>query len=857
MPLEDKLENPIFPAASLAGGALGIKSGIGDLRNNNVFVSYGNVPIMGRGHAEPANQITQLLEEIRGENPKSFLGKLNIVDAPVTTYDGDVTPQAKSKLRSKFLAGIDTGWGIIDPERKLGGYRKLTPTNIYDRFTGENIIQRDPILMSRVNRKIIFQPDGRSDVTGYLASGDAKRVKNLPGHVTAAYGDFDPMVTHDQSGGKLKYMGRAHPLVNVKGLNPKLGRAEYNKKLVEYLKANGIDDIDENFLKNKKIITVSGASRGDTVGARSRWVADSLEAKGLNPDDYFIVGVGGADENLRRNRLISEAGGKKNNIFIGQRLPSAQAFNDIVSNSDLHVMGMGGATPAEALAHGGAPLAVFDDEQVFKLKSNNTWADGDLIPNRGIQGYESRLIDIINKDLPEGQRLAYGDPRPWMNPAVYGEGANEKVLRTGIDGGRDYLRLRGALGLQSDNADSLVNALNADRSKLDFNSQLVREDILAGRQNFKDLLIDELKKGKRISNIKGIGKLGIGATLAALGFSSAKQQMTPVKRFDIREALANLNNPKLTKKSNTELDSTDALGGASVLAGAGLYDTGSNLKKVKGISRKYINSVNKYINKYPELMYDVNPTQMEDFLKVMDDYSDAAKKMSNLRIMGVPARTIFSRMPISQLLRVPKDTVLQGMGLGFLANPKERWSIIDSAEHYRDAAKAPKSLLAREMLSHNATKNFRLAPEAAAVMSLEDAQKIINAPEDVTLQERFKPYIDKVKANQIPETPFNINSPFFYREKKMLRGVPDDVSSIIELPHSDIKRMSNNDGIKGYGIKFTHYGNKFGNKLKGAGAILAGLGLGTLISNNSEKNKINHSTNFNRILDSVKNLEAK
>jgi hypothetical protein len=124
------------------GGALG-RSGLADLNNRNVLLTYGAAAPMGGGHKEPAAQIRRILEELKAQNRDNFLGRMNVIDAPVISYEGKISDEAAKAMKGKrFLTGVDTGWGLLDPERA----HDVTPTRAswMDRMRGENVRQQDP-----------------------------------------------------------------------------------------------------------------------------------------------------------------------------------------------------------------------------------------------------------------------------------------------------------------------------------------------------------------------------------------------------------------------------------------------------------------------------------------------------------------------------------------------------------------------------------------------------------------------------------------------------------------------------------------------------------------------------------------
>ena len=815
-----------------AGGALG-RSGLSDLGNHNVLLSYGAGAEMGGGHKEPALQIRRLIEELKARNPRNFLGQLNVLMAPVESYSGHLSDATKAPLRGKkFLTGIDTGWGVFDPERKHKGMTDGPRPEWMERLQGENIRQRDPHFLRRFKNFLLMQPDGRSDTTGYLASGDARRVAGLPGYSLATYGDFDPAVSSAISGGKTQYLGRAHPLVDLQNLQAPMARDAYAKFLADHMTQNGgFEGITPEAFRGKKIITVSGATRGDTVGARARWIAEGLKAKGHNPDDYVIVGVGGRDKNLARETAIAHAGGQQKNIFIipgtTAQTGGPSAFNSLIGNSDLHIAGAGGSSPYEALAHGGAPLAMFGDEQVFGVKSAEPWASGKLIQDRGIHGFENKLLGLINGGQPASQHLPASAPREWMNPAEFRDPAgNVKTVRRGLDGIRDYLDLRGVAPLKSDSYDGLDDLLKKLPQLAEGRASqaaLTAQDIRGSQDVFKSLLESKLRGARGMAVRSGAGKLALGAGALAGGGAllskmlNHRSELGPLPALDLR----------LKKSAADGSDVAVGAGLGTAALGAGIYDTGRSFAKVRPIARDYVNATRSYANKYPQAMWDIDAPRIREFLGIVDKYADASKAMSNLRLMGIPAHHITSRFPLASLMQDWKSTLANGVGLSNRVDPLKRWEIMDNSTHYGDAAKTPRSLYAREMLGHVANRQMRLSKEVAQVMGADEAGRIINAPESVSMVKRFEPYLKRMEAGEIPSSTFNILSPFFYREGRMMRG-----SNAADFPPAnwsakELRRFMQGNSVRGYGSLFSAASLKLSPKMKAVGALLGLAGLGT------------------------------
>lgn len=850
-------KQPDFESATRAGLAAGsgvgafttARSGISDLANKNVLITYGAGPGMGAGHKSPAKQLEKLVQEIIQEAPEnSFLKKIKITDAPVVSYSGDVLPETikEIKRKGKFLTGIDTGWGLFDPERvhQNDGYYKSLE-GLKKRFTGDVALQRDPLLLRRFKNFILFQPDGRSDATGYKVTGDAARLRQLGDYTQLTYGNFDPRVAYYKSKGKLRFVGKAHPLIEP-NLNTPLAEGDYKKLVLNYLRNAGYD-LSDDALKGKDIYTVSGASRGDTVGARARWLDTKLRAKGVNPDSYIILGVGGGDladpnaTHVRERAIAGSSLGKNkgSNIFIGPKLNSSKEFVDIINNSKLHIMGMGGSGPPEVLAHGGAPVAVFDDEQVFKGKGPESWAKGTLDQTKGIQSFERRLIDRINRFLPKDKQLSYSAPRDWMNMQVWRDPKTGKdiVTRRGLDGIREYLDIRGVGKLKSDDPKTLYKFLDdldfMDKAKWKQTADLVRSDIAQGRSVTKSILKEKLLEARKAALRSGGFKLFGAAGLSALSLASLLDLYRKKKEALNKEASVNENKAEIGQIAS-------GLGIGAL--GLGLNDTANSLEKVRGLAKPYQKAIREYLKKYPGGFWHPDPQRMRDFLDVMDLYADSAKAMSNLRIMGIPAKYLTGRFPLSGILENPKNAVLFGLGLESKVPEAKLWRLKDQAEHYRLAGKAPRQLLAREMLGDAASEIFSPKNDVNRVLGGEQIARIIEAPENISLRQRFEPYIKSIEENKILGKDWDKVSPFATREHRMIRGLEN-----YEIPEAfnakEIWRKARNDGIYGYGVKIPIAARRIIPKLR-LGALLtvpvasgmAGLGLLNMLEKSEKFN---------------------
>lgn len=517
------LQDPFYAGGSLAGlaaGGLMADGGIANLRNNDVFISHGTAKALGQGHTAPAKSIKAIIEELKNSpDAPRFMKNLRIHDLAFGD-DGRTFKDPNIDKSRRYLTGFDTGWGVLDLERNPEYF-----------FTGSKgpSNYRDPQVLKNTLRKVIFAPDGRSGVTGYQATGDAQRVGGLRDHWMMGYGDFDPIAAQTMADGRYQRIHSYHPLVDArrydeqgnKIIGDKFSRERYARELSEYLNSHGANISPED-LKNKKIITVSGASRGDSVGVRARMVQEFLESQGLQ-DRYQVVGLAG--KNLARENAIANVG-RDNKIPLGGFASNSRAFQELANNSDLHFMGMGGATPFEMMSHGGAPIVTAGDEQVFRASGENPsrWQDAELDVNAGYHARERQLLEQAKEQarlLPEGHpgRAVLSseplDSRAWMNVTL---DENDIPIRRGLDGIRELLDSNRVEEIWSHSfEDMLKNILNdkdyMDKKRWQERAINARRSLKDSRSSMKNVIKKHIVDSRNVARLRGAAGL-LGATAA-------------------------------------------------------------------------------------------------------------------------------------------------------------------------------------------------------------------------------------------------------------------------------------------------------------------------------------------------------
>lgn len=562
--------------------ALLMASGIRDVAATpkDVLISYGTDDRLGAGHASPGRNIAKIIQE----DPRFRAHGVNAVEAPAT--QGLMSTSNPGALKGRYAMGVDTGWGVMDDHygKQWGSRDFPTGGSLYrdavietPGVLGGRRMTSGTNILDRVGRVVKFHPDAPSTVSGNsyadLTHGkEPAGISGLLSRILTRKGKYHNLTYGDGSGydGKnLNFVGAAHPAANI-DVSPALDRDAYRRLVAEELAiSNKGTTVDDWLAKigDRKIISVSGASRGDSVGAR---VAALHEAMGRSGDKHFIVGLGG--KNKAAQQAIAAAAGISDADmgFAG----FTSRFTPLAQNSDLHFMGMGGATPYEMMASaGGAPIVRALDEEVFdrvfdgkdsspegikKWLDSTPRDDGRL--NRGA-GLAGRQIELAQRALAEGditdplvrealeEAASYNGGRDWMNPTrlvgpdgkqLVGAGEHSKLKR-GLDGILDYLngkKIRavefgdggGSMDqLLSDFRDGKLNGLD------DLARQGVHRDIAASKAGLADQIFKHWKSSRNQTRMVGAGKAALGAAaltpLLASIFGQKSQPASSLKKI--------------------------------------------------------------------------------------------------------------------------------------------------------------------------------------------------------------------------------------------------------------------------------------------------------------------------------------
>lgn len=582
---DDETARDISAAASPLAAWLATK-GVSQIVNpaKDVLVSWGEDDALGQGHASPGKNIAKMINE----DPRFQAIGTKAVSAPAT--QGLLTTSNPEALKRRYALGVDSGWGVLDKKYskewgenkfRTGGSSFVDALVTRPGLLGGEVYSPGENFLSNIGRVVSFHPDAPSNVSGmsYKAITGNKEFEGLSGLLRRLFtnqGKFHNITYGDPSGYKgsnIGFAGPAHPAANI-STSPALARDAYAKLVASRLAEFNPGTTPEEWLSqigDKKILAVSGASRGDSVGARVAEIQKAIQEAG---DDHFVLGLGG--KTMEAQKAIAEAAGlgKAGVGFVGFN----PDFVPLAQNADIHFMGMGGATPYEMLASSGrAPIVRTMDEQVQERvfrgsdhspESIKDWLDrhgedspgrfheGDFNPRAGLEGKQRELArkaldsgTITDPKIKESlEDIFRADSRNWMIPTrvvneageVIAEPGSHKALKRGLDGILDYIESKGVRGVKFGEGRDIHNLLDELRSgKLagisDAARSAVRADIGASKAGLADQLLSHLQASRNLERLGGAGKLGLGAMALAPLASALMKDREKSAYYDIEQ----------------------------------------------------------------------------------------------------------------------------------------------------------------------------------------------------------------------------------------------------------------------------------------------------------------------------------
>ena len=777
--LEDTSAAATPVAAILAG--LGLRDIVATPKD--VLVSYGTDDRLGAGHQTPGKNIANIV------NTDERFARRGVKAVSAPASQGLLSSSNPEALKKRYALGVDSGWGVMDDfyDKHWGqGQFRAGSSTYRDGVFKSPWIFGDRLahggdLLGNLGRVLKFHPDAPSLVSGNdtakMVGGERTGVlgglsrlfgTNSKYH-HATYGDGS-----EYKGSGLDFVGKAHPAANISAA-PAMDRAAYKNLVIqELVKENPGTDASywDKTIGDRKIISVSGASRGDSVGSR---VATLREAMAASGDDHFVLGMGG--KNSAAQRAIAEAADVKGGAygFMG----FSPNFVDAAQNSDLHFMGMGGSTPYEMMAsQGRAPIIRALDEEVFDrvmpgqqnigaasqrvkdfldghrdgggFDANPPDVNGSINPKVGLVG---KQVELARKALASGKitdpavlealndAANYGDGRHWMNPTrlvdeagnVLAEAGSHKSLKRGLDGIVDYLDRFGIRGAKFGDPDDMQSILrNFREGKLsgldDAARAVISGEVAASKAGLADSIFKHWKGARNNIRLRGAGKLGAGLAMASpmlyglLGGKGTEKQASTV------------NSPRRLP----ERTGSDVANAALAGVGTAQFLNGANAIAASDVmDRLHTRSIG------------TNYWDVDQAAGLLDDYADASKKLMASRPLGLRNSSAARVLPISQIWALKDHPVsylaalLDQAGMDKLSdklvgnNPaaegfKAREALRDGFAHYRDMASDPHAKLKEEFLHNSKWVNLPedIVGKINASPTIGGAAKVMGAATD-------------------------------------------------------------------------------------------------------------------------------
>lgn len=363
----------------------------------------------GAGHKTPAEAIIEGLEK----HPAVQSGEFALDHAIRENEGKNIKWLRGAKPADNWLATVESGFG-----NNLTGLAGAGRSAVWSNPFGQ----------------ILFVPDPPPKDQPFFWLHPHKN----HGVISRALGADQPIVTfgpddlsHHQGKRRLANFPLAHPALKDSVLqnaesalkDGKPDRVQVLSNMLEVARTDGDThtlEVLKNAIKNKhKILTISGASRGDQVMTRAREVYEELARRGLN-DKYTILALAGAaKKDHRALQLMDKATGKNLPIasFGSMKQPEYIAAQNV---GDHHWGSTGANSLAEARAQ--ATPAAF-------TTNNNEWKQRELQALRAM-GAPADLINSVEKiDLDSWNE---GTIHELMNKYKAENGMTDALLDEGI-----------------------------------------------------------------------------------------------------------------------------------------------------------------------------------------------------------------------------------------------------------------------------------------------------------------------------------------------------------------------------------------------------------------------------------------
>lgn len=570
---EDNLDLVNASTAAVLAPRL-INSGFRDLHDpsrKKLGITFGEIDIdkahVGRGHAEPALALEELLKE-KFYGPSSYkktgLFKLNPEDIRIERIIRN-----KSGLLDhpggKFNTILNTGFGISTPEEIFDGNLRgkgLKSNSVFKTNTLVNYLTdmtpQDKIVLGATTKDKL--KGAKTQFLGYGPGFENIRSRNIKGLGPASFISVGEGMTPALTNSALD-------LIKNTPNTPQDAREYIQNAINDSNKFKGREDSAKQlgkFLVNsdgKKVLVISGASRGDYVASRARDAADYLKKNNIK-DVHILaqMGSGAYSDPIQRkiieglDDIVTPVGFLPKDVFLAAQ------------SAGLHAMTSGASSAAEAIGSK-APLGIPGDKGSWGyLKNYGTILDPDNKTKMLKGSIAHRLMQLIH----ETKMPVPGKLRDYAQAAI----------GTWNEGNIDYVKnLKGVAQQKGYNMEDVVNLLRDDTRMKALSDQAALRGpeelnkILTARENTANHMLKTLRKNYLKGSIKNLSKIGIGTAVAGTGIKSI-YDLVNSKKETILPPQINQNIPDNNSDSNPmNPNLKKGLIGAGALVGTGLLST--------------------------------------------------------------------------------------------------------------------------------------------------------------------------------------------------------------------------------------------------------------------------------------------
>ena len=465
---------------AMAGiGTAGVLSGVTGIKQiikppKNIGVTYGTMSSIGAGHKNPGLAIYEAIKA----DPR-----FNKRDIELLERDSHGIFRGNYKHYNTL---IDTGLGSELPNYQVQGFNPTQfthghtlpsnfKTNSHVRYLTDMVDSEGKTLGATFN---YHKPSKPGTMLTY--GPNAKDVMSRKGAKVLHVGDtLTPALRQENIDSIYKTPRQSHEVID--------DIIEHSKsdKTVGELEFTKLKN-----LKNKKIISIVGAGRGDYVAVRAKEMHDLLKQHNLH-NDYGVIAVlaGGKHEEI--NTIL-----KDTDVAITGKLPG-NLYNELQHSSKIN-WGMSGTS-------GMSEALMMKNIQALPKQ----W---------GYKGYHDFKTNKFVEEIKPGT-IAGKQEAVLNSMGLKGHNASLDIWNKG----NLEFALKQPGVVEASSADDIINVLkDSDKlNKLEESSKLrgdfLRKEFQQSKKNMLDSIFKHVKKTERVSRLKGTALALAGVGAAAYG----------------------------------------------------------------------------------------------------------------------------------------------------------------------------------------------------------------------------------------------------------------------------------------------------------------------------------------------------